>query len=347
MILSFPNFLFQRKNSFVNYCNDRMRKYFKSLGICAVCLLLVVIINFALPRLIPGDPVAYLTGMDEEMLNETQYRYYRAALHLDENIFVQFGFYIKSLFDGSLGYSYQKESTVLSLIGTRIGATLQISLTAALISSAVALIWGLAAGSKRGWVDRISTPLNVLFDTVPVFLIGMALILIFCFQGNLFPFAGLNSPGIEAGTWQYFFDRLHHLFLPVLTLTIAMLPSRFLLMRNTARSALNKKYALYAKQRGLSSRTIRYRYLFKNSAQPFLTMTGMSIGASVGGSVVVENLFSVQGMGTLLTDAVYTLDYPLMQGILFLSAAIAAIAVFVTDAVCILIDPKLRKGDIR
>lgn len=321
-----------------------MKKYLNNLITCVICFIFIVILNFALPRLMSGDPVAYLTGVDEESMSVVQYEYYRNALHLNDNIFVQFGYYIKSLFDGSLGYSYRMEATVSSLILSRIGATLQISLVAVVVSCGIALVWGLSAGSKKGTFDKISTTANVIINTLPSFTVGMLLIILFCFGVKIFPYSGLNSPNIEKGTAEYFFDRIYHLILPVTTLTVTFLPSRYLIMRNTARAVLNEKYLLFARQRGLGRRKIKYGYILGNVAQPFIAMVGMSVGASIGGSVVVENLFSIQGMGTLLTDAVYALDYPLMQGVLFVTAFIAVISIIITDVICILTDPKLRRA---
>ena len=108
---------------------------------------------------------------------------------------------------------------------------------------------------------------------------------------------------------------------------------------------MDAPYILYARQRGLDSGTIRWKYLLKNIIQPFLTMVGMSVSLCVGGSLVIENIFSINGMGKLLTDAVYSLDYPLMQGILFVTTAIMSASIIVTDLICLILDPRQRKGE--
>lgn len=133
-----------------------------------------------------------------------------------------------------------------------------------------------------------------------------------------------------------------HLLLPVGTLTLAALPSRYLLVRNMAASASDGKDILYAKQRGLPDSVIRRDYLLRSIAQPFLTMLGMSVSLCVGGSVVIEKIFSIGGMGSLLTEAVYTLDYPLMQGILFVTTCIMVLSILLTDFLCLLLDPKRK-----
>lgn len=322
-----------------------MNKYINSILTALVCFLIVIVFNFFLPRMLPGDPVAYLTGFAEEDMTPNQYQYYYDALHLGDSTPVQFGYYIRSLLDGSLGYSFKKDSPVSSLIASRLKYTLQITVPSVLFSTLIGLFWGIHCGYKKGgMLDRISSSFIIVLNAVPSFLIGLVLIILLCFKNRLFPYTGLNSPDVAAGTAAYLADRIHHLILPVLTLTIAATPSRFLLMRNTVSQVAEEKYVLYAKERGLPDRTIKFKYILKNIAQPFITMVGMSVSICVGGSVVIENIFSINGMGGLLTEAVYTLDYPLMQGILFVSTLIMALSIIITDIICILIDPKVRLG---
>ena len=322
-----------------------MKKYGKNLILALVCFLIVVALNFFLPRLLPGNPIAYLTGFSEEDMTPAQVTYYRQALHLDKPVSVQFGYYLRSLLDGTLGYSYKKEAAVSALIDQRLGYTLQITLPAVFLSTLLGLLWGLHCGYKKGsFFDKLSTTFQIVVNTMPTFLIALVLMILFCFRQRWFPYTGLNSAGAVPGTIGYLRDRVHHLILPVLTLTIASAPSRYLLMRNTVSQVTEEKYVLYAKERGLSDRKIKFGYILKNIAQPFITMVGMSVSTCIGGSLVVENIFSIGGMGELLSDAVYTLDYPLMQGILFVTTAIMTISIVAADLVCILIDPKVRLG---
>lgn len=322
-----------------------MKQHRKNILAALVCFLVVVILNFALPRMLPGNPIAYLTGMAEEDMTVAQEEYYRKALHLDDNIFVQFYHYILSILDGSLGYSFKKEAVVSALIGERLGYTLQITLPAVFFSTALGLFWGLRCGFKKDSLfDRASTVSLIAVNTLPSFLVGLMLMVFFCFENRWFPYMGLNSIGVMPGDPGYLVDRLWHLILPVLTLTLGTLPSRFLLMRNTAAKIAGEKYILYARQRGLSDRKVQLSYMLRNIAQPFISMVGLSVGVCVGGSVVVENIFSVPGMGTLLTQAVNTLDYPLLQGILFVTTAMMTLSIVVCDLICVLIDPKVRRG---
>lgn len=321
-----------------------MKDYKKNMLLALGCFLVIVVLNFFLPRLLPGDPVAYLTGFAEEDMTPAQIDYYRQALHLDKPLIVQFGYYLRSLADGTLGYSYKKSAAVALLIRERLGYTLQITVPAVLLSAALGLSWGLVCGYRKNSMgDRLSTGSLIVLNAVPTFVIGLVLMLVFCFQSRLLPYAGLSSSGIVKGSPGYTLDRLRHLALPVLTLTLAALPNRYLLVRNMAAQETDEKYILYAKQRGLSGRTIRWSYLLRNIAQPFVNMLGMSVSVCVGGSVVIERIFSIGGMGSLLTEAVYTLDYPLMQGILFVTTCIMVLSILLCDLICVLIDPKRRR----
>lgn len=323
-----------------------MKDYKKNMLLALVCFFLVVTLNFFLPRLLPGDPVAYLTGFSEQEMTPAQVAFYKDALHLNKPLAVQFSYYLRSLLDGTLGYSYKKDAAVASLIGEKLGYTLQITVPAVLLSAGIGLLWGLRCGYKKdSRFDRLSTTALIVLNAVPAFLIGLGLMIVFCFQTKLLPYTGLNSPDAARGTAGYVLDRLLHLLLPVLTLTLSALPGRYLLVRNMAASASDEKYILYAKQRGLPDGVIRRSYLLRTIAQPFLTMLGMSVSLCVGGSVVIEKIFSIGGMGSLLTEAVYTLDYPLIQGILFVTTCIMVLSILVTDFLCLLIDPKRKQED--
>ena len=160
-----------------------MKKYQKNLILALVCFLIVMVLNFFLPRLLPGNPIAYFTGFSEEDMTPAQVAYYRQALHLDEPLFVQFGYYLRSLFDGTLGYSYKKEAPVSALIGQRLGYTLQITLPAVLLSTALGLCWkaGTAAeviALSGGSIGEKLYHAKIYFETADLFAWTAAIVLI-------------------------------------------------------------------------------------------------------------------------------------------------------------------------
>ena len=159
-----------------------MKDYRKNVRLALVCFLLVVVLNFFLPRLLPGNPVAYLTGFSEQDMTPAQVAFYEDALHLNKSLPVQFGYYLRSLLNGTLGYSYKKDAAVSALIGEKIGYTLQITVPAVLLSAGIGLLWGLRCGYKKGGLaDRLSTATLIVFNAVPTFLVGRGMVMVFCF----------------------------------------------------------------------------------------------------------------------------------------------------------------------
>ena len=148
-----------------------MKKYGKNLILALVCFLIVVALNFFLPRLLPGNPIAYLTGFSEEDMTPAQETYYRQALHLDKPVSVQFGYYLRSLLDGTLGYSYKKEAAVSALIDQRLGYTLQITLPAVFLSTLLGLLWGLHCCYRKGSAcEKVSRTVQIIDNTRTTFL---------------------------------------------------------------------------------------------------------------------------------------------------------------------------------
>lgn len=301
------------------------------------CFVLIIIINFLLPRMMKGNPISYLTGLDEE-LTSVQIEYYEKALHLDESLFKQFLYYLKSIFDGTLGYSFQKNSTVSTLIFERLKVTLLLVLPSAIIATIIGLSFGLKAGFEGPKTDKVLTPIMIIINSFPLFLISLLLILFFAFDLKLLPYSGLASTKNSN-----FLDLVRHLILPISTITIGLLPSRYLLVRNMTQKIAKSRCILYQRERGLGNNKIRYFYILPELLTTFLTNVGLSIGSGIAGSVVVESIFSINGMGRLLTQAVYTLDYPLMYGILFVTSLAMLISIIIVDILSFLLDPRQRR----
>lgn len=300
-----------------------MKKYLKSITTALICFLVVIVLNFVLPRALPGDPVAYLSGFDEGGLSQEKYEYYYHALHLSESTGKQFVYYLESIFDGSLGYSYKQEMTVSSMVFERLSNTLKVMLPSLFLSWFVGILWGMSCGQyKERAKSKFASNMNVIVNSMPVFVIGLFLMFVLCYKLKVL--------------------RYKSIILPIISLFIAELPSRFIYIRNLTSGIMDSKYILYARERGLSDWTIKSKYIFPNIRGPVISSIGLSVATSVGGSVIVENLFSVNGIGLLLTKAVHSLDYPLLQGILFVCGLIMLVAIIVSDLLCVLLDPRLR-----
>lgn len=291
----------------------------------------------------PGDTVLMLVGMDEETVTEEQYAYYQEKTGANRPVMEQFWDYLKGICTGDLGYSYHHNADISSLIAARLPNTLQIALPAILISSLTAMVLGCIMGMKKGSpAEHAVTSMQIIFDAFPSFLLGLLLIALFAFKLGWLPSGALNSIRVPNGLAAAFCDRLKHLVLPVLTLVLGTIPSKYLMICNTVALQRKEKYVLYARSRGLSDTYIAFRHIFPNICQPFLTMVGMNVGFVVSGSLIIENIFSIKGMGSLISQGITARDYPVLQGCLFVSAVVIVITTLATDFLCILVDPKVR-----
>lgn len=319
-----------------------MKKIIKKAAIALLSLFLIVVINFLLPRLMPGDPVLMLTGNEEEELNSEQYEYFKKELGLDKTLPEQFVAYISSLFKGDLGYSYIHEAPVSKLLAKRIPNTLQIALPVFILSSLAAFFLGCHMGYKKGSLqDTLTSTLSIILDSMPAFLLALMLIIFFSFELKIFPSGALNSIYVEEGMW--LLDRIWHLALPVITLTLGAFPAKYMLMRNSVAAAKEHGYVAFARARGISERRIKYVHIAKNACQPFLAMLGINLGFIMSGSLICENIFSINGMGTLIYSATLSRDYAVLQGALLVISIMVISVSILTDILAAILEKGIRR----
>ncbi len=317
----------------------------KKLVIALIALLVVVVINFALPRAMPGDPVLMLLGIDDTAISDEAYDFYLKGLNLDKPVASQFVDYVKNTFTFNFGYSYHFKQDIASLIGKRIPNTLQIAIPAIILSSILAILIGVPMGMKKGKASETATSFSmIVLDAVPSFILALLFILLFSSKLGIFPFGSLNSIVVPTNPFLRFMDRCWHLTLPVLTLTLAALPAKYLMVRNTTAVTVEEKYIVYAKARGLSNWRIMFVHVFKNICQPFITMVGLQVGFILSGSLIIENIFSIKGMGSLIADAINMRDYPVLQATLFITALTVVVMNLITDIVCVSLNPRVKYG---
>ena len=310
------------------------------------CLCVVIALNFFLPRLMPGDPVMMLTGLNEDVVeSQAQYDMYYEKLGLSKPMYMQFWQYLKSLVGGDFGYSYHYNASVRDMIAERLPNTLLIAVPSVFFSSVLALVFASLTGSReRMPVDSVITGFAIVLNAIPGFLLSLTLMFIFAYKLGWAPFSGLVSTIVPRGGTAEAMDRIKHMILPVTVLTLSSMPGKFLVLRNQIAAAAKEKYVMYAKARGISSARIQFVHVFRNVCQPFITMIGLNVGFILSGSVVVENIFSIKGMGQLMTKAITARDFPTMQGCLFVTSLAVIAADIVTRFICVLVDPKVRYG---
>ncbi|MBC3887881.1 ABC transporter permease subunit [Acetobacterium paludosum] len=310
-----------------------------------LCLAAIIIINFFLPRLMPGDPVLMLTGQNEESISAAQYQSFEEKLGINYPVSIQFKNYLVNLFSGDLGYSYHYNDTVANLMKNRIPNTLQLAIPSILLASILGMFLGCTMGyTKKQRLDKSVTTAFIIINAIPSFLLAMVIVTFFAFKLRLFPLGGLNSIVVPHHAILAFGDRIKHLILPISTIVLLSLPPKYMMVRNTVKSATKEKYVLYAKARGISSFRIKFVHIFKNVCPPFITLVGLNLAFVISGSMITEIIFSINGMGELLYEAAIYRDFPTLQGCFFIISIIVILANILTDITCVMVDPKQRFG---
>lgn len=303
-------------------------------------------VNFALPRLMPGDPFLSLSVEDGNVnvaFTDEQISHYRSYYGLDRPLGEQALTYIAGLFRGNLGFSIYYNQKVLDLILARLPWTLGIVISSLLFSVVLGTLGGLLAASARNkLLDSALFTLGTVLSEIPPFL--LALMLLFTFSAALgwFPLSGGLTPFRQhAGLAALTADILHHAVLPVLSLALSRAGEFFLLSRASMRTVLSRQYMLTARAKGLKRRRVLFRHALKNALPPVAVRFFMSLGHVLGGAVLVESIYAYPGVGKLMREAVGVRDYTLLQGIFLVVSLLVLAMNALSDIVHRALDPRL------
>lgn len=311
-----------------------------------ITLLIIISLNFILPRLMPGDPFLFISGDQGQdlMYSKAQRTKYLEYYGLNQSLTKQYFAYLKKVFSLDLGTSLYYNQSVLKLICKRLKWTFLIVILAEFSALILAMLIGLiSAWYRNSLLDKIIYFKLIVFSEIPSFLIGLILLFILAADLNLFPLSGAVSHYTEFDSlWAKILDISLHAILPVTALALSRLGGYYLLWRNTLISVLNKKYIETAQAKALSQLRIIWAYLIKNSLLPICSRLFLSLGTLVGGAILVENVFAYPGLGLLLREAVMMRDYPLIQGIFLVIAIFVLTANFLADLVYKKIDPRIK-----
>jgi peptide/nickel transport system permease protein len=320
-------------------------KLLRRLSFYLVAAAFAVALNFALPRMMPGDAASALAARFQGQLRPEALSALRAAFGLgDEPLWRQFVAYLANLFRGELGTSIAYfPAPVSEVIAGGLGWTLFLSGLSLLLSFALGTLLGVVCAWRRGGLlDRLP-PLLALIASFPYFWLAMAALYLFGFVLGWFPLRHAHSPELEPSLSPTFVaDALLHAALPMSTVVLATLSGWVLPMRNTMTSVLGAEFVQLARAKGLGEGEVMLRHAARNALIPSVTSLGMALGFVVGGSLLTEVVFSYPGTGFLLVQAVRAQDYPLMQG-LFLGITVAVlIGNLLVDLAVVWLDPRAR-----
>ena len=291
----------------------------------------ISLITFLLLQMTPGDPVRLMLG---PKASQEAITFVRARYGLDQPILVQYFYYLLNAARGDFGQSIAFRAPVGDVILERIAPTVFLILYGLAISIAFTLGLAITAARNRGrWADHAIRFICVAGVGVPSYFIGLLLIMGFCLHFKLFPVSGYG-PSMVNNLW--------HLFLPALTVGIAVTPILTRNLRATFIQQLDMDYATACRSKGLSERYIFVKHVFWNSLLPTINLLGVVIAFLIGGTVVVENVFNIPGLGNLLIRAVLTRDYFVVQAVTLVLAVGVVASNFIVDVLTVILDPRVK-----
>ena len=316
------------------------RYLIRRIFLMAPTILIVTFLVFLLLFFSPGDPVLMLVPIDEiaEMTDEEMDRL-RHKLGLDRPIYVQYADWLFHVLQGDLGRSIHMRRPVVDLLAARFPVTLELALLSVLVASVVAIPIGIYTAVKPGSVgDFVGNIVALIGVSAPNFWVALILIVVFAVHLRWLPAGGFTRITDDP------VRHIERMILPVITLSTALMAVTMRLTRSSMLEVLNEDYVRTARSKGLGQRRIVFVHALKNALIPVVTTVGLQIGRILGGTIVIEVIFSFPGMGKLMLDAIFARDFPIVQGsVLLITLAYMGINL-VVDLTYAVIDPRIRYG---
>lgn len=305
-----------------------------------IVLFIVTLIVFFLLRLLPGDPILmYLSQQDLEQITEEQVDIIKRNLGLDRSLPIQYFSWLGNTLKGDLGTSIIHHGKVIEDIKKRVPITLHLGIMAFVLSIIVGIPFGVIAAVKRGtWLDNILTTFGNIGITTPNFWLGILLIYFLGYKVNLLPIFGYTSP------FKDFWLNTRQIIMPVVVLAAAPIATGVRISRSSMLEILQQDYIRTAWSKGLHERSIIVKHALRNGLLPVVAMKGISLAAIIGGSVVVETVFSIPGMGRLAVEGLFSKDYPVVQATILVIALFTLMANLLIDLSYGWLDPRIRYG---
>jgi len=325
-----------------------MRYFYRRLIFYLAALWAAITFNFAIPRMMPGNPAEAIYAAHVRQLNNNPYalRTIQTALGLSHDPMpLQYWHYLGDLAHANFGVSYSNFPARVSAI---IAQSLPWTLVLVGLSAVIAFVLGtglgaLAAWRRKGLIDSILPPLMLLTTSFPAFFLALLLLYVLAFKLNLFPLNGAFTPGtVPTFTPAFLGDAVAHAILPAFTIVLFSIGGWLMGMRNTMINTLAEEYITMAQAKGLSDRRVLLAYAARNALLPQITGFAVSLGFLVGGQVLVEDVFSYPGIGFVLANAVGSEDYPLLQALLLLITVCVLLANLGADLLYGRLDPRVR-----
>ncbi|MFT8246639.1 ABC transporter permease [Roseomonas sp. BN140053] len=284
-----------------------------------------LVISFVILRVVPGDPAVLMLS---DMATPDEIEQMRVTLGVHEPVWTQFGIYLQQIATGDFGISYRRGAPALPLVMSYLPATFELALAALLITLVVAVPLGvLAARRKNSWIDNALSMGALLGQSLPVFWLGIMLILLVSVQLRLLPTSG--------------YGEFRHLVLPAVTLAFSHIALVARITRSSMLEVIRQDYIRTARAKGLPERTILRRHALRNALAPVVTVLGLQVGTLLGGAIITETVFGWPGAGALLVSSITYRDYPVVQVMVVVSALIFVVTNLLVDVIYVMLDPRV------
>ena len=316
----------------------------------------ITFIVFLLMHITPGDPVEIMMGQGS-IVTQQDIDQMRHELGLDRPILVQYGLFLDRLIHGNLGYSIIQKRPVLSLIGERLPATIELTFVSLIVSLLISIPVGVISAIRRhSAVDNVSRVIALLGVSMPGFWLGLMLITVFAVIFRVLPVSGRLDFSVHlqkvtgfylldaliAGKWDAFWNAVKHLIMPGVTLGTFAAAMTMRVTRSSMLDVLTQDYMRTANAKGLPYWFVILKHALRNALIPTVTVVALNVGSLLGGNMIVEVVFGWPGMGRLVVNSVFVRDYPLVQGCVLIYAVIYVLANLLADISYTLLDPRIR-----
>ena len=327
---------------------DRRRYFLKKILNAILTIVLVASFNFALFRLMPGDPARLLLPKGKQPPEAIAKQ--KKIFRLDQPIWKQYVFYWADMAQGKFGLSFYMKRPVLDVVKERVWPTVLLVGTGTVFATVLGMILGVFAGWRRnGLYDVISTNTGMVLYAMPTFWFALIMILVFATKLRWFPTGRMEEPGVATHMfgpfptdWLTFKSLVHHAALPVFCFAVAYLGEYHLIMRSSLTGVMKEDFVLTARAKGLSENKVLWRHVVPNAMLPTVTIVMMNLGFVLSGAILSESVFNWPGLGLLSWDSMTQRDYPVMQAVFLIASVAVILANLIADIMYYYLDPRVH-----
>jgi peptide/nickel transport system permease protein len=320
---------------------DKRRYFLRKIANSLLTIILVASFNFALFRILPGDPARLLLPKGKQPPEAVEKQ--RKTFNLDKPMWQQFVYYWGDTVQGRFGMSFSEKRPVSEVVGERIWPTVLLVGTGTIFATGIGIFTGVFAGWRRNSAyDVVSTNSGMVFYAMPTFWFGLLMIMLFSTKLGWFPTGRMEEPGSDLTGWAALTDLAWHMFLPVFTFAIAWVGEYHLIMRSSITGVMKEDFALTARAKGLSENKVLWRHVVPNALLPTVTIVMMNIGFVMSGAILTETVFNWPGLGLLAFESMNKRDYPVMQAVFLIASIAVILANLIADITYYYLDPRVK-----